>query len=157
MRLAAVFNTIVSVLACVALNPVLAETRFEEGQKLLDEIYQSEHSLIHPGMDLLFVTFIQDFGADIFLEKLELRLDNRLVVEHVYTWEDVAKLMEQAVQQLYTNLISPGEHTLYARLYGRGMIGRDYLEGESTITKGGNPTYVEISIVANKLHFEVWQ
>ncbi len=141
-----------------AIESVLSNSKTlqRETLALLDELYFTEQSILYPQQDLLLILFAQDHGADIYLQRLELSIDDKPVEVHYYRGGDLEKLMDNAEQSLFSTLVPAGNHTLRARLYGLGLMSGPYIEGEATIAKGKKALYIKLLIQSNSLAFKEW-
>jgi hypothetical protein len=105
---------------------LLAGTHPAAGDALLDEAFalerealaatwslaRLERALLIPDDDQLVVLFSVPLGAPIVLERIEVRLNGKAVVEHPFTGFELERFLDGAVQPLYMTRLPPGEHRI---------------------------------------------
>jgi len=78
---------------------------------------------------------------------VELKLDDSVVTNYLYTEREVRALHRGGVQRLYMGNLRTGKHELIAVFVGKGPKGRDYRRGTSLkFEKGTDPKYIELQI-----------
>ena len=142
--------------------PVKAEEVTRELVKGLDEQVQdikkdvlaltSELSLLEE--KLLFPSntqvsfFVSIKGSeDFILDSMQIKLDDKVVAQHLYTFKEVEALRAGGVQRIYTGNITTGDHSLVASFSGRGSSDNEYQRsGNFSVNKAVGPKFVEIQI-----------
>ena len=77
----------------------------------------------------------------------QIKMDNKIVSQHLYTYKEVEALKFGGVQRIYTGNIKTGDHALVASFIGRSKSGNEYQRSENfTVTKAVGPKFVEIKI-----------
>ena len=127
-----------------------------ESMAVLYDIYHAERSILYPENDFVFLTFSQKYGANIYLDRMELHLDGQPVETHHYTGDEILLLMNLAVQEVYATLVTPGEHTLEAKLFGVGLVNKQYIKGSTTFNKGPGTLFLSVEINGGELEFQQW-
>jgi len=115
--------------------------------KLTSELTLLEEKLLFPSNTQvsLFVSVKGDPGF--ILDSMQIKLDNKVVAQHLYTYKEVEALKEGGVQRIYTGNIKTGDHALVASFIGRTKSGTEYQRSENyTVTKAVGPKFVEIQI-----------
>jgi hypothetical protein len=115
--------------------------------ELTSELTRLEEKLLFPSNTQvsLFVSIIGDKGF--VLDSMQIKLDNKVVSQHLYTYKELEALRAGGVQRIYTGNIKTGDHDLVASFIGRSKSGNEYQRSESfTVTKAVGPKFVEIQI-----------
>lgn len=115
--------------------------------ELTAELTRLEEKLLFPSNTQvsLFVSLKGD--KDFVLDSMQIKLDNKVVAQHLYTYKELEALRAGGVQRIYTGNIKTGDHALVASFIGRTKSGNDYQRSEKfTVTKAVGPKFVEIQI-----------
>ena len=118
--------------------------------ELTSELTRLEEKLLFPSNTQvsLFVSIIGDKGF--VLDSMQIKLDNKVVSQHLYTYKELEALRAGGVQRIYTGNIKTGDHDLVASFIGRSKSGNEYQRSESfTVTKAVGPKFVEIQITGD--------
>lgn len=119
-------------------------------QEVLDlnrDLFLLEEELLHPSSTQLQVFVSLDVGEFFKLDSVNLKLDDKVVANYLYTDREVAALARGGVHRLWIGNVKSGDHELIAILTGVGPQGRDYRRGATvTVNKGLGPKYVELRI-----------
>jgi len=114
---------------------------------LTSELSRLEEKLLFPSNTQvsLFVSAIGDEGF--VLDSVQIKMDNKVVAHHLYTYKEIDALRAGGVQRIYTGNIKTGDHKLVASFIGRSKSGNEYQRSENfTVTKAVGPKFVEIQI-----------
>jgi hypothetical protein len=112
------------------------------------ELFMLEEELLFPSSTQLAVFLSLDVGEFFALDSVQLKVDDKVVTNYLYTEREVQALHRGGVQRLYMGNIKAGEHELVAIFTGKGPNGRDYRRGAShVVTKSLGPSFVELKIV----------
>ena len=130
--------------------------------ELTSELTRLEEKLLFPSNTQvsLFVSLAGD--EDFILDSMQIKMDNKVVAQHLYTYKEVEALRKGGVQRLYTGNYKTGDHALVASFIGRTKSGTEYQRSESfTVTKAVGPKFVEIQITGKNasdqtLTFKDW-
>ena len=130
----------------------------EEIQSLKQDIVALNRSLFILEEELLFPSNTQvavflsmDLGEFFSLDSVQLKIDNKVVTNYLYTRREVEALHRGGVQRLYMGNLKSGEHELVAIFTGKGPNGRDYRRGaELVVNKSLGARFVELTIVDNE-------
>ena len=117
---------------------------------LTSELTLLEEKLLFPSNTQvsLFVSLAGD--KDFVLDSMQIKLDNKIVAQHLYTYKEIEALRAGGVQRIYTGNIKTGEHKLIASFIGRAKSGNEYQRSENfTVTKAVGPKFVEIQIAGS--------
>jgi len=115
--------------------------------ELTSELSLLEEKLLFPSNTQVsvFVSLISDNG--LMLDSMQIKLNNKVVAQHLYSHREIEALRAGGVQRIYTGNIKTGDHELVASLIGRTESGdgRQYDAGFA-VTKAVGPKFVEIQI-----------
>ena len=105
-----------------------------------------------------------DVGKLFELDSVQIKLDDKLVTNYLYTPGEVKALHRGGVQRVYLGNLRAGEHTLVAFFTGGGPHERDYKRGTTLkFEKGTDPKYIELRIkdstakLQPEFDVKVWQ
>ena len=114
------------------------------------DLFLLEEELLYPANTQLAVFVSLDVGEFFKLDSVQLKVDDKVVSNYLYTRREVDALHRGGVQRLYMGNLKAGEHELVAIYTGMGPKGRDYRRGASlVINKSLGAKYVELKIVDN--------
>lgn len=140
-------------------------------ESLKDEVLQLNRDLFILEEDLLFPAntqfsvFLSVDAAQLFsLDSVQLRIDDKVVANHLYTERELQALKRGGVQRLYIGNLPSGKHELVAFFTGQGPSRRDYRRGTTiVIDKTTEPQFVELKIIGNstkeqpEFNVKVWE
>ncbi len=118
--------------------------------ELTSELSRLEEKLLFPSNTQvsLFVSLSGD--KDFVLDSMQIKLDNKVVAQYLYTYKEVEALRAGGVQRIYTGNIKTGDHALVASFIGRAKSGNAYQRSENfSVTKAVGPKFVEIQITGS--------
>lgn len=123
-----------------------------------------EEELLFPANTQVALFVSMDVGKLFELESVQIKLDDKVVTNYLYTPLEVQALHRGGVQRVHLGNLRAGKHTLVAFFTGKGPHERDYRRGTTLeIEKGTDPKYIELQIkdVSLKLQPEfqvkIWQ
>ncbi len=132
--------------------------------QLNKNLFLLEEDLLFPANTQFSVFLSLDAGALFGLDAVQLKIDDKIVANHLYTERELSALKRGGVQRLYIGNLPTGEHEIVAIFVGKGPSGRDYRRGETlTVDKGDDPLFVELRIVDDptkeqpKFSSRVWE
>jgi hypothetical protein len=106
-----------------------------------------EEDLLFPANTQLNVFVSLDVGEFFTLESVKLKLDGKVVANHIYSDKELVALSKSGIHKLHMANLSVGEHMLSAFFTGIGPSGREYKRGTTLkIDKENGPKYVELKI-----------
>ena len=115
--------------------------------ELTSELTRLEEKLLFPSNTQVSLFLSLSGDKDFVLDSLQIKMDNKVVAQHLYTYKEIEALRAGGVQRIYTGNIKTGDHTLVASFIGRGSSGNEYQRSENfTVTKAVGPKFVEIQI-----------
>lgn len=144
------------------------DTRVQDAKadviKLNRDLLVLEEELLFPAGTQVAVFVSMDVGKLFELDSVQVKLDDKVVANYLYTPLEVQALHRGGVQRLYLGNLKAGAHELVAFFTGRGPHTRDYKRGATMrFDKSTDPKYIELRIKdsAGKLQPEfdvkVWQ
>ena len=123
-----------------------------------------EEELLFPAGTQVAVFVSMDVGKMFSLDSVQVKLDDKVVANYLYTPLEVEALHRGGVQRLYLGNLRAGKHELVAFFTGKGPHDRDYKRATTLkFEKGTDPKYIELRIrdVTQKIQPEfevkVWQ
>jgi hypothetical protein len=106
-----------------------------------------EEELLFPANTQVAVFVSMDVGKLFELGSVQVKLDDRVVANYLYTPAEVKALHRGGVQRMYLGNLKAGTHELVALFTGGGPHFRDYKRGASIkFDKGTEPKYIELQI-----------
>jgi hypothetical protein len=119
----------------------------QEAIDLNRDLFVLEEELLFPASTQLAVFLSLDVGEFFKLDSVQIKIDNKVVTNHLYTEREVAALRRGGVQRLYLGNLRAGKHELVAFFTGKGTHERDYKRGANlTFDKTTDPKYIELQI-----------
>ena len=116
--------------------------------KLNRELFMMEEDILYPESTQFTVFVSLDSGKLFDLDSVQLRIDDKIVANYLYTNRELTALKKGGVQRLYQGNIKSGNHEITAFLIGKGPHNRDYKRGVTRIVnKALSPLFVELKIV----------
>ncbi len=111
------------------------------------DLFLLEEDLLFPANTQFSVFVSMDVGMMFDLDSVQLKLDNTIVGNHLYTERENNALKRGGVQRFYIGNLTTGEHELVAFFVGKGPKNRDYKRGTTLkFTKGSAAQFVELKI-----------
>ena len=115
--------------------------------QLTAELSRLEEKLLFPSNTQVAVFVSLKGDEDFVLDSVQIKMDNKVVSQHLYTYKEIEALRAGGVQRIYTGNIKTGDHDLVASFIGRSESGNEYQRSEKfTVTKAVGPKFVEINI-----------
>lgn len=111
------------------------------------DLFVLEEELLFPSNTQVAVFLSLDVGTFFGLDSVQLKLDDEVVANHLYTARELEALARGGVQRLYLGNLRLGEHELVALFVGKGPHERDYRRGATLkFQKRAGPKYIELRI-----------
>lgn len=106
-----------------------------------------EEELLYPASTQVNVFVSMDVGKLFMLESVQLKVDDKLVAQHLYTPAEVKALHRGGVQRLYVGNLRSGPHEITAFFTGQGPHERDYKRGTTLqFDKGSETRNIELKV-----------
>ena len=120
----------------------------KEVKSLNRDLFILEEELLFPSSTQLAVFVSVDVGNFFRLDSVQLKIDNKIVANHLYTKRELGALERGGVQRLYLGNVKSGEHELIAIFIGPGPNNREYRRGTTLkFNKGSAAKFMELKIV----------
>ena len=111
------------------------------------DLFILEEELLFPANTQLAVFLSVDVGDFFSLDSVQLKLDQKEVINYLYTPRERDALLKGGVQRLYLGNLKVGAHELVAFFSGSGPNARAYKRGASLrFEKGVGAKYLELKI-----------
>ena len=111
------------------------------------DLFILEEELLFPANTQVAVFLSMDVGDFFALDAVQLRIDDKEVINYLYTPREVQALLKGGVQRLYVGNLKVGRHELVAYFNGQGPNDRPYKRGASIrFEKGVGAKYLELKI-----------
>jgi hypothetical protein len=130
-----------------ALNQQVQDLK-QQVLKLNRDLFILEEELLFPANTQVAVFVSMDIGQLFQLDAVNLKLDDKVVSNYLYTDKQVDALQRGGVQRLFMGNLKTGEHELVAVFTGRGPQGRDYRRGATLVfEKTSQAKKIELKII----------
>jgi hypothetical protein len=111
------------------------------------ELFVLEEELLFPANTQVAVFISMDVGEFFALDTVTLKIDQKEVINYLYTPREVEALLKGGVHRLYLGNLKVGRHELVAFFSGKGPNDRDYKRGATLkFEKGIGAKYLELKI-----------
>jgi hypothetical protein len=111
------------------------------------DLFILEEELLFPANTQVAVFLSMDVGQFFALDSVQLKIDQKEVINYLYTPREVEALLKGGVQRLYLGNLKVGQHELVAFFNGKGPNERAYKRGASLrFEKGVGAKYLELKI-----------
>ena len=132
--------------------------------KLNRDLLVLEEELLFPAGTQVAVFVSMDVGKLFELDSLQVKLNDKLVTNYLYTPNEVQALHRGGVQRAFVGNLKSGTHEIVAFFTGKGPHTRDYKRGTTIkFDKGQEPKYIELRIkdstgkLQPEFDVKVWQ
>ena len=132
--------------------------------KLSRDLLVLEEELLFPANTQVALFVSMDVGQLFELDSVQIKLDDKLVTNYLYTPLEVQALHRGGVQRAYVGNLKSGTHEITAFFTGKGPHVRDYKRATSIkFDKGQEPKYIELRIkdstgkLQPEFDVKVWQ
>lgn len=123
-----------------------------------------EEELLFPANTQVALFVSMDVGKLFELDSVQIKLDDKVVTNYLYTPMEVQALHRGGVQRAYLGNLRAGAHEIVAFFTGKGPHDRDYKRGATIkFDKGTDPKYIELRIkdstgkLQPEFDVKVWQ
>jgi hypothetical protein len=112
------------------------------------DLFILEEELLFPSSTQVAIFLSIDVGKFFRLDSVQLKIDDKVVSNHLYTKRELGALKRGGVQRLYIGNVKSGEHELIATFRGPGPNNREYRRGTTMkFKKGSSAKFMELKIV----------
>lgn len=148
--------------------PATLDARIQEVKgdviRLNRDLLVLEEELLFPASTQVALFVSMDVGKLFQLDSVQIKLDDKIVTNYLYTPLEVLALHRGGVQRVYLGNLRAGSHELVAFFTGQGPHERDYKRGATIkFDKGTEPKYIELRIkdstgkLQPEFDVKVWQ
>ena len=133
------------------------QTLKKEVMKLNRDLFILEEELLFPTSTQVAVFLSTDVGNYFKLDSVQLKIDDKVVANYLYTKQEREALGKGGVQRLFIGNVKKGKREIVAVFRGPGPNGREYKRGATHVfEKGSGTKYIELKItdVSQKLQPE---
>ncbi|VAW60596.1 FIG00677039: hypothetical protein [hydrothermal vent metagenome] len=119
--------------------------------ELTADLLQLEEKLLYPS-NSQFAIFVslgngEDGSEKLRLDSVQIKLENKVLAYHLYTFRELEAMQKGGVQKIYTGNVRTGEHKLIISYSAKANSGGEVKRSSSYILKKGvGPKFVEIKI-----------
>lgn len=149
-------------------NPATLDERVQAAKRdviaLNRDLLVLEEELLYPASTQVAVFVSLDVGKQFALNAVQVKLDDKVVANYLYTPYELAALQRGGVQRVFLGNLRAGEHELAATFVGAGPSERDYKRSASVkFDKGAEAKYIQLRIedpsakLQPELAVKVWQ
>ena len=128
------------------------------------DLFILEEELLFPANTQFSVFLSMDKGNLFSLDSVQIRLNDKVVANHLYTEQELNALLRGGVQRIYMGNLPSGRHELIAYFTGTGPKGRDFRRGTTiALDKSSSPKFVELKITDDaskqqpEFNVKVWE
>ncbi|GLR71332.1 hypothetical protein [Agaribacter marinus] len=112
------------------------------------DLFILEEDLLFPSSTQVAVYLAMDIGEYFALDAVELRINDKVVTNYLYTERQVNALYRGGVQRLYLGNIPQGKHQMTAYFVGIGPEQREYKRAVSiALDKSDEPLAIELQVL----------
>ena len=129
----------------------------KEVMKLNRDLFILEEELLFPTSTQVAVFLSTDVGNYFKLDSVQLKIDDKVVANYLYTKQEREALSRGGVQRLFIGNVKKGKREIVAVFKGPGPNGREYTRATTHVfEKGSGTKYIELKItdVSQKLQPE---
>ncbi len=120
----------------------------KEVKSLNRDLFILEEELLFPSSTQVAIFLSIDVGEFFKLDSVQLKIDDKVVANHLYTKRELGALKRGGVQRLYIGNVKSGEHELIATFRGPGPNNREYRRGTTVkFKKGSAAKFMELKIM----------
>ena len=114
---------------------------------LTSELALLEEKLLFPSNTQVSLFVSLSGSEDFVLDAMQIKVDDKVVAEHLYTYKEIEALRAGGVQRIYTGNIKTGDHPMVASFIGRSKSNDSYKGSANyTVSKAVGPKFVEIQV-----------
>ena len=126
------------------------------------ELSLLEEKLLFPSNTQVSIFVSIPEGEEFRLDGVQVKLDNKVVAHHLYTYRELEALQRGGVQKIYTGNIKTGDHNLVVNYVAKAPAGGEHRRSSSfTLTIEVGPKFVEVIIAGpgasdQEIRFKDW-
>jgi len=118
--------------------------------ELNSELFVLEEDLLFSANTQISVFVSVDVDSLFELDSVQLKIDDKVVSNYLYSEREAGSLQRGGIQRLYLGNLTSGDHELTAFFIGRGPNKRDFKRAVSkVVTKTESAKFIELKVVGN--------
>ena len=124
------------------------QTLKKEVKALNRDLFILEEELLFPSSTQVAIFLSIDVGEFFRLDSVQVKIDDKIVANHLYTKRELGALERGGVQRLFMGNVKSGEHELVASFRGPGPNNREYKRATTiTFKKSSAAKFMELKII----------
>lgn len=124
------------------------QTLKKEVKALNRDLFILEEELLFPASTQVAIFLSIDVGEFFRLDSVQVKIDDKVVANHLYTKRELGALERGGVQRLYVGNVKSGEHELIASFRGPGPNNREYKRATTIkFQKSSAAKFMELKIL----------
>ncbi len=120
------------------------------------QLNQLEEKLLFPSNTQISFFVSLDKGSGFQPDAVQLKLNDKDVVHHIYSFNEVNALLDGGVQRIYTGNVRTGDHNIQVSVAGKSAGSKKTQTITHTVTKGIKPQFVEIHLSGSDIEVKNW-
>ena len=120
------------------------------------ELNQLEEKLLFPSNTQISIFVSLAKGAAFEPDAIQLKVDDKDVAHHIYSFKEVEALQRGGVQRVYTGNVRTGDHNVQISVIGKNGGSKKSDTATHSMTKGIGPQFVEIRLTGSGVEFRNW-
>jgi len=120
------------------------------------ELNQLEEKLIFPSNTQVSIFVSLQKGTSFQPDAVQLKLDDKDVAHHIYSFKEVDALKAGGVQRIYTGNVRTGDHQVQVSVIGNTGGSKKTQSVTHKVTKGIGPGFVEIHLTGSDIEVKNW-
>lgn len=120
------------------------------------ELNQLEEKLLFPSNTQISIFVSMPKGVAFEPDAIQLKVDDKDVAHHIYSFKEVEALQSGGVQRVYTGNVRTGDHSLQVSVIGKNSGNKKINTASQKVTKGIGPQFVEIRLTGSGVEFRNW-
>lgn len=120
------------------------------------ELNQLEEKLLFPSNTQISFFVSLDKASGFQPDAVQLKLNDRDVVHHIYSFNEVNALLDGGVQRIYTGNVRTGDHSIQVSVAGKSSGSKESQTITQTVNKGIGPQFVEIHLSDSGIEVKNW-
>ena len=120
------------------------------------ELNQLEEKLLFPSNTQVSVFVSLEKGTGFEPDAVQLKVNEKDVAHHIYSFKEVEALLAGGVQRIYTGNLRTGDHSVQVSVVGKSGGSKKTRTSSHTISKGVGPQFVEIRLSGSGVEVKNW-
>lgn len=120
------------------------------------ELNQLEEKLLFPSNTQISFFVSLKKGSAFQPDAVQLKLNDRDVVHHIYSFNEVNAMLDGGVQRIYTGNVRTGDHSIQVNVAGKSSGSKESQTITQTVNKGIGPQFVEIHLSDSGIEVKNW-